>query len=247
MSIVTYKSSRLIDGTPIKVCRTPIRTTAQKAYIVASTILIYVIPCIFLFTLYCRLCRRLIPDTQCPFDLYERYIAEKMRMRRQVVNIISTIVSLFFVCHLPYRAVSLWLIFEDSKNVERLGLEKYLAIVYSARIFLYVNHALNPIVYNFVSRKFRRTFKLMIYFRGRRNRNNSSRARVIERQPRDSSRENQSAKGIYRNGEVCIVIHRKESPSSSSSSKRHRLNDFCPLYKDMAESNHCHDTSCHVK
>ncbi|XP_033755565.1 pyrokinin-1 receptor-like [Pecten maximus] len=233
LSIVIYKDSKLLDGTPIKVCRAPIRTKLEKSYIVISTFLIYVIPCALLFTLYCRLCRKLIPDSECPFDMYERYAAEKLRLRKQVVNIIATIVSMFFLCHLPYRIVSLWLIFENSKNVARLGLEKYLAIVYSARICLYVNHALNPILYNFVSRKFRRTFKMMIYFRGRRNRNNSSQRRVVERKSRESS-------GMYCKGEVNLmrmeIQQRQISSSSSSSSNRQRMNDFCPLYKNIANS-----------
>ncbi|OWF48804.1 pyrokinin-1 receptor-like [Mizuhopecten yessoensis] len=233
LSIVTYKDSSLLDGTPIKVCRVPVRTTIQKSYIVISTFFIYVIPCALLFTLYCRLCRKLIPDSECPFDMYERYVSEKLRLRKQVVNIIATIVSMFFICHLPYRAVSLWLIFESSRNVASLGLEKYLAIVYTARIFLYVNHALNPIVYNFVSRKFRRTFKMMVYFRGRRNRNNSSQRRVVERKSRESS-------GMYCKGEINLIRielqHRQASSSSSSSSNRRRINDFCPLYKNIANS-----------
>lgn len=72
-----------------------------------------------------------------------------------MANIIASIVSVFFICHLPFRVAGLWLSFADHGTIGDLGLERYLGIVYSTRILFYLNHALNPVVYSFVSTKFR--------------------------------------------------------------------------------------------
>ncbi|XP_052238375.1 thyrotropin-releasing hormone receptor-like [Dreissena polymorpha] len=78
-----------------------------------------------------------------------------VKRHRQVGNNIASIVGIFFLCHLPFRIVSLWLVFAALETIERLGLEKYLLLIYSARICFYINHAINPVIYNFVSSKFR--------------------------------------------------------------------------------------------
>jgi len=83
---------------------------------------------------------------------------QSRKRQRQVANNIFSIVSIFFVCHLPYRATSMYLTFVDRRVVGQLGLERYLLILYSARICFYINHAINPLIYNFVSTKFRRAF-----------------------------------------------------------------------------------------
>jgi hypothetical protein len=80
---------------------------------------------------------------------------DRRKRQNQVANIIASIVTVFFICHLPFRVAGLWLSFADPSTIGRLGLERYLGIVYSTRILFYLNHALNPVVYNFVSTKFR--------------------------------------------------------------------------------------------
>ena len=80
---------------------------------------------------------------------------DRKKRQNQVANIIASIVTVFFICHLPFRVAGLWLSFADPSTIGRLGLERYLGIVYSTRILFYLNHALNPVVYNFVSTKFR--------------------------------------------------------------------------------------------
>ncbi|XP_071176619.1 QRFP-like peptide receptor [Mytilus edulis] len=129
LPITVFKDSRLKDGTPIQVCRIPVR----KAW-------------------------ELVPrknQDKTTIELQAHTDNEKLRLRWQVVNIIATIICMFFIRHLPYRVVSIWLMLEDKQKLATMGLETYLNIIYSARLMLYLNHALNPILYNFVSTKFR--------------------------------------------------------------------------------------------
>lgn len=86
---------------------------------------------------------------------------ERKGLQNQVINIIASIVILFFACHLPLRVASLWFTFEDKYVIASLGLEKYLNILFSTRIIFYLNHAFNPIVYNFVSTKFRSALRTL--------------------------------------------------------------------------------------
>ncbi|XP_045198897.2 growth hormone secretagogue receptor type 1-like [Mercenaria mercenaria] len=148
------------------VCRNPIRLYWQRVYITGLTALFYMVPCVILLAIYVEICRELVRsnmDQGARFGQSEvgriAFYSERKRSQRQVLNLISSIVFVFFLCHLPLRVAGLWFTFEDKNVIYSLGLEKYLTILYATRIIFYLNHALNPIVYNFVSRKFRQALK----------------------------------------------------------------------------------------
>jgi hypothetical protein len=61
LPIIVFKDSRLKDGTPIQVCRIPVRKVWHKVYFIINAILIYLAPCITLSALYLKLCRKLVP------------------------------------------------------------------------------------------------------------------------------------------------------------------------------------------
>ncbi|XP_075152673.1 thyrotropin-releasing hormone receptor-like [Haematobia irritans] len=83
--------------------------------------------------------------------------------RQQVIFMLVAVVASFFVCLLPFRAFTLWVIASSNEDVVSLGLEGYYNILYFCRIMLYLNSALNPILYNLMSSKFRTGFwRLMI-------------------------------------------------------------------------------------
>lgn len=68
------------------------------------------------------------------------------------------VVSSFFVCLLPFRAFTLWVITASEEDVERLGIAGYYNLLYFSRFMLYLNSAMNPILYNLMSSKFRSGF-----------------------------------------------------------------------------------------
>ncbi|EDV94577.1 GH21944 [Drosophila grimshawi] len=78
--------------------------------------------------------------------------------RKQVIFMLVAVVSSFFVCLLPFRAFTLWVITASAEDVERLGIAGYYNLLYFSRFMLYLNSAMNPILYNLMSSKFRSGF-----------------------------------------------------------------------------------------
>lgn len=71
---------------------------------------------------------------------------------------LAAVVISFFVCLLPFRGLTLWIIIAPAEDIIALGIEKYYNILYFSRIMLYLNSAMNPILYNLMSSKFREGF-----------------------------------------------------------------------------------------
>lgn len=68
------------------------------------------------------------------------------------------VLAFFVICLLPIKVVFLWYIFVDESTLEALGLEAYLNLTYACRIMFYINSAINPILYNFMSTRFHHAF-----------------------------------------------------------------------------------------
>ena len=266
--IAKFKDSKLIDGTPIKVCRLPINTSLRKSYILSLTVVNFVLPGILLFILYVKLCRKLTPNPNNPIEICDRVYNDKLRLRRQVINILASIVFIFFVCHLPYRVVSVWLIYATKTDLSKVGFAGYLTIMYFARVMFYINHLLNPIVYNIVSKSFRETMKAMFLSRGSHKRRYSrgSQRTLLERRSKVVGRrlekhkksldahtdENNDIKMKSLNSNdkrSCSHSHSSSSSgagsatqrqTSGSATQRQRMNDFCTLYKKI-NTNECDD------
>jgi len=79
-----------------------------------------------------------------------------LRYRKQVVLMLGTVVLSFFVCLMPFRALTLWIIMGPQEAV--LSLETYYIILCFCRVMTYINSAINPILYNLMSSKFRDGF-----------------------------------------------------------------------------------------
>ncbi|XP_065360056.1 thyrotropin-releasing hormone receptor-like [Calliphora vicina] len=82
--------------------------------------------------------------------------------RKQVIFMLVAVVSSFFVCLLPFRAFTIWIIASSNDDVASLGIEGYYNVLFFCRIMLYLNSALNPILYNLMSSKFRSGFWRLI-------------------------------------------------------------------------------------
>lgn len=78
---------------------------------------------------------------------------------------LGTVVLSFFLCLLPFRAFTLWIILESPEVVRSLGIDNYYNILYFSRIMLYLNSAVNPILYNLMSSKFRDGFRKLLGFK----------------------------------------------------------------------------------
>lgn len=71
---------------------------------------------------------------------------------------LGAVVLSFFLCLLPFRALTLWIIIVPPETILELGIDGYYSLLYFCRIMLFLNSAMNPILYNLMSSKFREGF-----------------------------------------------------------------------------------------
>lgn len=85
-----------------------------------------------------------------------------LKARKQVVLMLGAVVLSFFLCLLPFRLLTMFIILSAEETLLDIGLERYYNILYFCRIMLYLNSAINPILYNLMSTKFRKGFYKLI-------------------------------------------------------------------------------------
>lgn len=166
----TESATFINDNTQVSVCRTPISKTWQKGFIVGTFVVYFVIPFFILAFVYARTIHTIITESKLIENVTNISKQKSMRSRQQLVVMLLMIVVLFFLCVLPMRIVILWLIFAQPKTIESLGLESYYNITWVARVLQYTNSAVNPIIYNVFSVKFRKAFARLLFHHRRHRR-----------------------------------------------------------------------------
>lgn len=135
------------------VCHTTADTFWPTLYFLTSIFMFFILPLFLLLVLYFIIAKHLIAN---PSALHsDSYSA---RARRQVLLMLGTVVLSFFICLIPFRAFTLWIIFAPEESVHKLGAERYYVLLYLCRIMVYLNSMANPILYNLMSSKFRDGF-----------------------------------------------------------------------------------------
>ena len=179
--IAQFRDSRFVDGTPIKVCRQPIRTHITKAYVISVVVIFFFIPFVVVSLFYSFISRRLNADGDAVRMkngmgvTQQRYAA-----RRQVITMLFTMVFVFFLCLIPGRAIVLWVTFAKPSQLVSIGFEGYLCLTYFPRVLHFTNSAVNPIIYSLISTKFRLAFRRIFSF-GKRSQRRCSRSWTSER------------------------------------------------------------------
>ena len=159
-SVITYtQEATFYDSSKVDVCRTHTHLPWQRVYIILTIIIFFIIPLVVLLMLYTLICRQLVKQSGDSRILINPRTSLSFKLRRQVVVMLCVITSLFFLCLLPFKVVSLWTIYVPSQEIERLGLERYLNLLNFSRVMYYINSAINPVVYNLISTRFRNYFK----------------------------------------------------------------------------------------
>jgi hypothetical protein len=64
-----------------------------------------------------------------------------------VVVMLATVVFFFFICLLPFRVFTMYIILAPESSVENMGQELYYNILYFSRVMLYLNSSINPVLY----------------------------------------------------------------------------------------------------
>lgn len=159
------------DKSIVKVCKTRIQDAWHHFYLLFTVVVLFFVPMAVLIALYTCILLKLRTE-----NLEIGQCSTERRDRRQVVIILISVIVLFFVCLLPVRILTVWKVYTPTANIEALGLEGYLNLIWFVRIMMYINSAGNPIIYNMVSTKFRTAFVRCLPFfkRGRRGFRRSS-------------------------------------------------------------------------
>nr|WLK83115.1 ecdysis triggering hormone receptor variant A [Plutella xylostella] len=154
LAIAEHRMSGREDGTYYPQCLTQAATFWQIAFFVMVIILLYVLPLIILIVLYSVIAKNLI-SAASKVVMNKTVDPYNVRARKQVILMLGTVVLCFFLCLMPYRILALLIIVTPSEFVEDMSPEKWYNLLYFSRIMLYINSAINPILYNLMSSKFR--------------------------------------------------------------------------------------------
>lgn len=158
LKLPDYHWEEYVDGTQVPVCRTEASTVWPVMFFVGTISVFFVMPLAVLSILYVIIARHLMAN---PGIVAPNTNRAALRYRRQVVLMLGTVVASFFLCLLPFRALILWIILAppDYNIMELIGVENFYLLLFFCRIMLYINSALNPILYNLMSSKFRDGFR----------------------------------------------------------------------------------------
>ena len=157
------------DGVKNPVCFMDATLWPVKIYYLTTNFIFFFCPFIVLIKLYVKICANLNQTlvTNVPNSTDSKII----QSRRQVTAMLAVVVVVFFICLLPFRVLQLWIIFFPQSVFDILGQTGFYFILYSCRILLYINSAVNPIIYNAVSSKFRNGFLSCLGVQSRENDN----------------------------------------------------------------------------
>lgn len=155
LSIAKYGYEEYIDGSQVAVCLTSVDSFWPSFFFIGSISLFFVLPMIILVVLYTVIAKHLMNN---PGITTHGNRSNVLKYRKQVIFMLGAVVLSFFVCLLPFRALTLWIIVVPSETIMSLGIDGYYSLLYFCRIMLYLNSAMNPILYNLMSSKFRDGF-----------------------------------------------------------------------------------------
>lgn len=152
-----YGHEEYYDGSLVPVCLTQAQSVWAFTFFLMTISVFFLLPLIILVILYAIIAKNLIrSDTKLKIRLSKPELSVKAR--KQVVLMLGAVVLSFFTCLLPFRVLTLYIIFVPEETFQSLNMETYYNLLYFCRIMWYLNSAVNPILYNLMSSKFRKGF-----------------------------------------------------------------------------------------
>ncbi|XP_011330017.1 thyrotropin-releasing hormone receptor [Ooceraea biroi] len=145
----------------IPMCLTQANTVASVTFFLLLVLLFFVAPFVILITLYSSIVSYLIHDsssTSSTTTSHNTSDSYHSRARRQVVYMLLAVVISFFVCLSPYRLLILYIVVAPAEQIAAIDHDTFFGLLNFCRIMFYLNSAGNPILYNLMSSKFRRSF-----------------------------------------------------------------------------------------
>ncbi|XP_060596869.1 thyrotropin-releasing hormone receptor-like [Ruditapes philippinarum] len=146
--------------TVVDVCQVRLKREQYTAYYMTDLILFYIVPLLIAAVLY-GLIARILFKTNISQESSEVIMNRKrcrkrqVTARMQVVRMLAVIVFVFMTTWMPYRTMVVY---------NSIAQKKYLDpwFLMFCRTMAYINSAINPILYNAMSVKFRRAFKRIL-------------------------------------------------------------------------------------
>ncbi|XP_068625503.1 thyrotropin-releasing hormone receptor-like [Battus philenor] len=160
LGVATFTYERYDDGTEVPVCLTQADTFWSALFFILIIAVFFIIPLGVLLVLYSVIAKNLMenPIIIAQHSKNSNNAGNVLRYRKQVILMLGTVVLSFFVCLLPFKALTLWIIVFPPETIMSLGIDGYYILLYFCRVMLYLNSAINPILYNLMSSKFREGF-----------------------------------------------------------------------------------------
>ncbi|XP_075211039.1 growth hormone secretagogue receptor type 1-like [Lycorma delicatula] len=164
LTIAKYEKRIYIDDSEVMTCLTQADTGWSTTFFLVMISLFFLLPLGVLIGLYTVIARHLTAE---PGPSSSSDSGCNQRARKQVVLMLGTVVLAFFLCLLPFRILTLWIILAPPGSMKKMGLETYYTLLNFCRIMHYLNSAVNPILYNLMSSKFRHGFRSLCGLRSR--------------------------------------------------------------------------------
>uniref|UniRef100_A0AAG5CUN7 Thyrotropin-releasing hormone receptor n=1 Tax=Anopheles atroparvus TaxID=41427 RepID=A0AAG5CUN7_ANOAO len=160
LMISSYEYVEYVDGTMVAACLSPVDSFWPASFFVGSIVLFFIVPLLILVVLYSVIAKNLMDNPSIIMSHASSGVhrGNVYKYRKQVIFMLGAVVVSFFVCLLPFRALTLWIIVVPSEAIVSIGIERFYILLYFCRIMLYMNSAINPILYNLMSSKFRNGF-----------------------------------------------------------------------------------------
>ncbi|XP_031350602.1 growth hormone secretagogue receptor type 1-like [Photinus pyralis] len=160
LAITQYGLETYYDGTVVSVCFSKVETLLPSLFFILSISVFFFLPLAILLILYALIAKTLIdhPNVMAPCKNNALGSQSAIKYRKQVIIMLGTVVLAFFICLLPFRALTLWIIVVPAESIMNIGIEGYYNLLYFSRIMFHINSAINPILYNLMSSKFRNGF-----------------------------------------------------------------------------------------
>ncbi|GBP26540.1 Thyrotropin-releasing hormone receptor [Eumeta japonica] len=159
LGVATFTYEEYSDGSVEPVCLTQADTFWSALFFILTIALFFIVPLAVLLVLYSVIAKNLMEN---PVIIAQNskngQNTNILRYRKQVILMLGTVVLSFFVCLLPFKALTLWIIVFPPETIMSLGIDGYYILLYFCRVMLYLNSAINPILYNLMSSKFRDGF-----------------------------------------------------------------------------------------
>jgi hypothetical protein len=122
--ITELSYAEYLDGSMVPVCLSRVQGLWNTLYFFLILATFFALPFLILIVLYGLIAKNLVMDSRMISSTSEKY---QMRLRKQVVFMLAAVMISFFICLLPFRIFSLWILIVPQENLNELGMEGNLA------------------------------------------------------------------------------------------------------------------------